>query len=167
MNMADKTCAGVRERSAKGGKAGTRPALPAHAPRAGEGGFSLLEVLISVLLFSVGLLALIGMQAAVVGNTMDAEYRVQASYQANRIIGRMWVDRGNLAEYATESGSSANLDAWLDEVAAALPGADGDDAPTITVDAGSGQVDIVIRWRRPGDGELRSFRTTTFINGAT
>lgn len=140
-----------------------------RAWRSGEGGFSLLEVLISVLLFSVGLLALIGMQAAVVGNAMDAEYRVQASYQANRIVGRMWVDRANLAEYDTESGASDDLDTWLKEVAEALPGATGSNAPKITVNAATGQVDIVIRWKRPGDGDdiARRFETTAFINGAT
>lgn len=145
------------------------PSANSHAGMAlpsGEGGFSLLEVLISVLLFSVGLLALIGMQAVVVGNTMDAEYRLQASYQANRIIGRMWVDRVNLATYDTD-GETGNdfLDDWLVDVAASLPGASGANAPTIQVNGA--QVDVVIRWRRPGDGEVRTLATTTFINGAT
>lgn len=156
MNAPSKTSACPRPRNGP----------PVRAPRAGEGGFSLLEVLISVLLFSVGLLALIGMQATVMGSTMDAEFRVQASYQANRIIGRMWVDRANLADYDTETGTSQNLDDWLDEVASALPGASGDEAPTIKVDPATGQVDVVIRWKRPGDGDARRFQTTVFINGA-
>lgn len=138
---------------------------PNIAPPAGEGGFSLLEVLISVLLFSVGLLALIGMQATVVGNTMDAEYRLQASYQTNRIIGRMWIDRANLSTYDTDGETNDFMDEWLLDVAAALPGAVGPNAPTLQVNGT--QVDIVVRWQRPGDGEIRLLETTTFINGAT
>lgn len=130
-----------------------------------QSGFSLLEILISVLLFSIGLLALIGMQAVVVGTTMDSEYRLQASYLTNRVIGRMWVDRANLTTYDTDNSPNAFLADWLADVSTSLPGASGANAPTIQVNGA--QVDIVVRWQRPGDGEIRSLRTTTFINGPT
>lgn len=126
---------------------------------AAQRGMSLIEVLASLLIFSFGVLGLIGMQARVIGDSMDAEYRVQASYLANRLIGQMWTDRDNLIGYA----DGALADAWKDEVGQALPGATGGNAPTVIV-SGS-QVDITMRWQRAADGEIRSFRTTAYING--
>lgn len=127
----------------------------------------MLEVLISVLIFSIGLLALIGMQGLVVGNTMDAEYRVQAGYLTNRLIGQMWVDLANLGTYDTDASPPAGhfMETWTADVAAALPGASGANAPTVQVNGG--QVDIVIRWQRPSDADVRNLRTTSFINGPT
>jgi len=120
---------------------------------------SMIEVLASILIFSFGVLGLIGMQARVIGDSMDAEYRVQASYLANRLIGQMWTDRGNLIGYA----DGALADGWKADVAQALPGADGANSPTVIVNGS--QVDITMRWQRAADGEIRSFRTTAYING--
>ena len=141
--------------------------------RRGQEGFSLLEVLISVLIFSIGLLALVGMQGLVVGNTMDAEYRVQAGYLTNRLIGQMWVDLANLATYDnvdTVPPDGHFMEAWVADVAAALPGASGANAPTVDFDpegTGVRRVDIIIRWQRPSDNEIRSLTTTSLINGPT
>ena len=52
----------------------------------------LIEALIGILIFSIGILALIGMQAAAIRNTADARYRSEASFLANR-SDRPHVDR--------------------------------------------------------------------------
>jgi len=53
-------------------------------------GVALLEALIAVLLFSFGVLALVGLQASTMRITTDAKMRVDASYLANQKIGEMW-----------------------------------------------------------------------------
>ena len=58
-------------------------------------GSVLLEGLIAILIFSMGILALVGLQAAAIKNSSDAKYRADASYLANQIIGQMWADRAN------------------------------------------------------------------------
>jgi type IV pilus assembly protein PilV len=63
-------------------------------------GSVLLEALVGMLIFSIGILALVAMQAESIRNTSEARYRNDASYLANQIIGRMWADRPNLASYA-------------------------------------------------------------------
>ena len=68
-------------------------------PARSQTGVMLLEALIGILIFSIGILALIGMQGAAIRNTTDARYRSEASFLANQIIGQMWVDRANLALY--------------------------------------------------------------------
>jgi type IV pilus assembly protein PilV len=58
-----------------------------------SGGSVLLEALVGILIFSIGILALVAMQAESIRNTTEAKYRNDASYLANQIIGRMWADR--------------------------------------------------------------------------
>lgn len=66
----------------------------------GQGGVVLLEVLVSILIFSIGILALVGLQAAAIASVGDAKYRVDASQVAQQEIGLMWVDQSNLASHA-------------------------------------------------------------------
>ena len=87
----------------------------------------LLEALVGLLIFSIGILALVAMQAESIRNTTEAKYRNDAAYLANQIIGRIWADRGNLAAYSHRPGgtpcsptgtASANpaVESWLFDV---------------------------------------------------
>jgi type IV pilus assembly protein PilV len=107
-----------------------------------EGGFLLIEALISILIFSVGLIGLIGLQAMAINNTLHGKYRTEASYLANSIVGQMMVDQSNVAGYADSSTPSANRAAWDAEVLAALPNA----ATSVTIVGGTA-VTVVVSWR--------------------
>jgi type IV pilus assembly protein PilV len=102
-----------------------------------SGGSVLLEALVGILIFSIGILALVAMQAESIRNTSEAKYRNDASYLANQIVGRMWADRLNLATYAHQdtdgatpcspggaASTNANVTDWLDDVNRTLPNAD-------------------------------------------
>jgi type IV pilus assembly protein PilV len=52
-------------------------------------GSILLEALIAVLIFSFGILAITGLQGAMMKNTADATYRAEASYVVQQYIGSM------------------------------------------------------------------------------
>jgi len=56
-------------------------------------GSVLLEALIAILIFSIGILALIGMQTTAINSVADSKYRSQAGFLANQIIGTMWANR--------------------------------------------------------------------------
>ena len=91
-------------------------------------GSMLLEALIGILIFSMGVLAVVGMQASAVKASRDAKYRSDASMVANQLIGQMWV--GNRtpatmqANFQGSAGSGGSgYTAWLAEVQTALPGA--------------------------------------------
>lgn len=101
-------------------------------------GSILLEGLIAILIFSVGILALMAMLGTAVKISSDSKYRADASYLANQLIGVMWTDRasGNFTTYAhyptagasacTPGGiasGNANVTAWLADVQNLLPGA--------------------------------------------
>jgi type IV pilus assembly protein PilV len=73
-----------------------------HTPAAlkpAQHGVILIEVLVSILIFSVGVLAIVGLQANMIQNTAEAKYRSEASYIAQVRIGRMWADPLNLAAW--------------------------------------------------------------------
>jgi type IV pilus assembly protein PilV len=77
-----------------------------------QGGVLLLEAMIAILLFSVGVLAVVGLQANAIKNVTQSKYRSDAAFLADQIIGQMWADRANIPNYVLPSGTSANVTAW-------------------------------------------------------
>jgi type IV pilus assembly protein PilV len=113
-------------------------------------GVMLLEALIGILIFSIGILALLGMQAVAMSTTIDAKYRSEAGYLANEIVGVMWGDPANLGDYQTATCAATPRCAdWLARVQGLLPNATGANAPTIEVN--NRQVTVTVRWQPPGD----------------
>jgi type IV pilus assembly protein PilV len=128
-------------------------------------GVMLLEALVGILIFSIGILAMLGMQAVGMRNTIDSKYRSEAAYLANQIVGTMWVDRANIASYDDSGGGNARRTAWDNKVLATLPQDPADPtitAPSITI-AGR-QATIVVRWERPGDTTVSSYSVIAQIN---
>ncbi|WP_093014682.1 fimbrial assembly protein [Variovorax sp. OV700] len=112
-----------------------------HSPQAG---IALIEVLVSLLLFSFGILGLAGMLTRAITVSIDAEDRNRAALLANEIASTMWL----------KNSVSVDTTAWQTRVSdmdnGGLPNA------TLTVTAVSGATssagttnaaDIVIAWR--------------------
>ena len=119
-----------------------QPVIPAQ-----EGG-ALIEVMVSILMLALGVLAIIGLQATMNANATDAKYRAEASFLADEIVGQMWVDQGNLSKYAIASGSCTDTHAgctnWLGKVNARLPGG------SATIAINGVEVTITVTWKTPG-----------------
>lgn len=133
---------------------------------AGQRGATLLEALIGILIFSVGILALVGMQALAIKHMSDAKYRSDAAFFANEIIGQMWVNRANLGTYAFSGTGTppAAIDSWVTSIRNALPGVTAAaNLPVITV-AGT-TVTVTVRWQLPGGGDVHRHVTMAYING--
>jgi len=79
---------------------------PQKLRRDSQSGAMLLEALIAILIFSLGILAVIGLQAQSIRNSAESKYRSDASFLANQLIGRMWADRANLAAYSHRPGGT-------------------------------------------------------------
>lgn len=133
-------------------------------------GFSLIEILIAILILSVGLLGNAGLVAASLKNSNNAYYRSQASVLAADILDRMRANLPNdrtlrLTEAAyyivTVNGSCggsglANTECteWRQSIAAALPAGTG----AVTV-SNTGLATITIQWGNPTE----SFVTTSML----
>jgi type IV pilus assembly protein PilV len=137
-------------------------------------GVMLIEALIGLLIFSIGILAMLGMQGLAMRATIDAKYRSEASFLANEVIGEMWVDRSNLASYATDPSSPLSCPSappmstpctWLSRVSTTLPQGTGTTtAPTVAV-AGQ-QVTVTVRWQRPGESTVSNHVVVANIVGS-
>jgi len=150
---------------------------PLTGPRA-QRGSALLEALFAILIFSIGLLALVALQAVSIKNSIDAKYRSDASYVANQIIAQMWVDRTNLDSYAhytagpvcgftgTPSGN-ASVTGWANQVVGLLPGSASNKTQIqVTTPAGTTTrlVKVTVCWQGPQEAAAHNFAVTARIN---
>lgn len=130
-----------------------------------QSGVALLEALVGILIFSIGILALMGLQAQSIRNTVEAKYRNEAAYLANQIIGQMWVDRANLAAYDTGGGANPNMANWRTRVAATLPRVVVGGINSPTIDIAANQATVTIFWQMPGaDSVQRQLVVVAQIN---
>ncbi len=130
-----------------------------------QAGVMLLEALIAILIFSLGILSLVALQGTSIQLTSDAKYRSDASMLANKLIGQMWVSGGTAENLRTNFDSSLNgpnYIAWRDHDVKgknSLPGivdsGDQPTEPTVTITqvpapgATAATVQITIFWRTP------------------
>lgn len=118
----------------------------------------LIEVLVSVLLFSVGVLALVGLQANMNQAQGAAKVRTDASYLATELTGLMWSDKANLSNYTTGNCDGyARCKAWKAKVTQALPNG------VATVSVIAGDITILITWSLP-DGASHQYLSETSIS---
>lgn len=129
-----------------------------------ERGSVLLEGLIAILIFSMGILAIVGLQVAAIKTVADSQYRLEASFLANRLIAQMWTDTGNIANYNLPGGAAAET--WKNQVGALLPGAS-TTPPTVNIvgDVASGYtVTIQLNWKAAGETSAHNYTTIAYIN---
>lgn len=132
-------------------------------------GFTLLEVLVAILVLSIGLLGLAGLMASSLKNSHSAYQRTQATWLAYDALDRMRANRQvalaqgyDLALGATPGGSglaATDLSEWDTALTDTLPAGDG----SISVAAG-GVVKIIVQWndtRGTGGGATQQFRVDT------
>jgi type IV pilus assembly protein PilV len=131
----------------------TRQRIPsarfARKGKPAQQGVVLLEALIAVLIFSMGVLALVGLQAAMVKNTSDAKYRAEASFIAQQRIGLIWSDPANAITYLETNTDISSL----------LPGG----TRTVTQPA-TNQYVVTVTWTQPGQPQ-HNFTTIATIAG--
>jgi len=128
-------------------------------------GFTLIEVLVSVLIFTLGILGLVGMQASAIKFSTDAHQRAQATFLADQLLARMLIaDPTTSATFAHKPGGTtgcaptgvASTNAivleWLAEVTAAFPLAATDKQQIVITGVPANEVTVKLCWQnRPSD----------------
>lgn len=131
-----------------------------------QNGSVVLEALISILIFSIGILAIVGLQAASIKNVASAKYRTDASLLANQVIGQMWVsDKTNAALVNNfSSPAGANYVAWANIVEQRLPGVSGvpANAPTIAIDANNNAT-VTLFWQAPDETVAHNYTAIAVV----
>jgi len=142
-----------------------------------QAGVVLIEALLGILIFSIGILALIGMQSVAVKNTIDARYRTEAAYLASQMLSQIRLDFGNKDNYAdSNTGNYAPRTTWRNQVEVTLPGikiASTQRVPSIAIAPGptyAGDIDppsritIIVLWLQPGETQERRFELVSFLS---
>lgn len=170
--------------------AAKRPLLAA-TPRRARGprrqrGVLLLEVLIALLIFALGILGLVGLQANAVKQSSQSKYRADATLLANDLIGQMWLTDRSFATlssgFKSDGAGGSQYNAWKTRVQTLLPGA-ASYAPQVSlvqinplnaIVAGasaaatgltpSTRVTITMRWKAPSDGASDPPHSFVLIN---
>lgn len=138
------------------------------------GGMTLVEVLVTLVIISVGLLGVAALQLTTVRNNQDAYVRSQAAMLASDMLDRMRANRTDTAGnskaglYEVEIGDAApntpegaEVANWRTVLAAQLPSGEGG----IAYDAATDLVTIRIQWGERAENE--GDRTLTFVTNST
>ncbi len=137
-------------------------------------GVMLIEAMVGILIFTIGIFAVMGLQAVSVKNSLEAKNRTDAAMLANSLISQAVVGNKDLATLQANynsPGGAAYLQ-WLADVQNAMPGVLGGSPaiqPTVvvanTVNNGvnSTQMVATVFWQVPGQG-VHNFTTAANIN---
>lgn len=130
--------------------------------RTGARGATMIEVLISIVIFAFGVLGLAGMQLRALSANQSSLQRSQATALVDDVMDRMRVDRNNalagqwntpLTATASSIGGTgltqADLRDWKSQVERLLPGGQAE----IRVNA-NGEVQVTLAWRDDRDQDV-------------
>ena len=155
-------------------KSRTFPTLVIQSQR----GSMLLEALIGIIIFSLGVLGLMGLQAASIRNTSEAKYRSDAAFLADKIIAQMWVadPLQRNTQYNGTTGCPTSPGAnpyqvWCREVITNLPNRAGTTPlPRIVINRLVGApnpddlVTVTVTWQTSTDPASHQYVATARIN---
>jgi type IV pilus assembly protein PilV len=120
-------------------------------------GIALMECLMAMLIFSVGLLGLLGLEARVMNISVDSENRSRAALLAGEVASQMWL---NNTVSATDPGVVAAGANANDQTQGGLPGG----AVTVTaVPATTNAADITVTWHEISDATGPGSSLTTRV----
>jgi type IV pilus assembly protein PilV len=146
-------------------------------PPAGQSGVMLLEALIAILVFALGVLALVGLQTVSIKQSSEAKFRADAVMLANEIIGQMWVtDRSFATLNGTFATGAPAYNAWLARITNGnlLPGVVANPptvqvavpvvAPPLVLPANpSSVVTVTVNWKAPNEPVADPVHTVTVV----
>lgn len=142
-------------------------------PRCAQTGVTLIEVLITIVVMSIGLMGFAALQTVSMksnGTALYRSYATLAAYdiadcmRANRLAARSGSYNVNFVSAAPSSPTTVaqqDLKKWLDALAANLPSGDGD------INVASGTATIQVRWSEGTDDSLdpiyKTFQTQSSL----
>lgn len=139
-----------------------------------QSGVVILEVLVSIVIFAVGVLGIVGLQAVTAKAGVDARFRTEAATLADELVARaqIWSDVATLqANFVSPGG--LEYQTWLNNrlalAGSGLPGAQAIvtfPAPFVATTGGGGALmTVVISWQLPGSADRSAHTTVAALPG--
>ena len=141
--------------------------LPIRRQQAGS---FLLEALIGILIFAVGVLGIVGLQAHSLRVTNESQYRAEAAYLANVVMSEMWTDdyRFLKTNYDSTIGTGPGYTKFKNDVKTKLgavwvedPKLEFDDAKAPSLQ--SSYVTIKVKFMMPGETIGHEYNTSGVV----
>lgn len=153
-----------------------------------QGGIALLEALIGIVIFMLGALAMIALQANGIAAQTDSQSRIEVSNLVDQIVGEMGVqvDRTNavalqadLIKYAYNtttngrcnfSGGNAQptppaaLTKWIADITAKVPSSDANMQQILVDTVNNNQITVTVCWQSGSDGTARQHSVIAYVN---
>lgn len=160
--------------------------MPTSIKRNGQTGSFLIEALIGILIFFIGALTLIALQANGIAAQTDAQSRIEAANLADQIIGQITIGANRSSDAAVQASvlsyayntttadtcnysgglaaTNAAIDAWNAAVDAKLPSSTAS-MRQILVDTGNAnRVTVTLCWQTASDASPRRHSVVAYIN---
>jgi type IV pilus assembly protein PilV len=137
--------------------------------RRAQRGAVLLEALVAIAIFGVGVLGHLELQARAVRHLDAANARGEAARLADALLARMWAtDPARLALRFGVGPGQAGEDDFIARARDLPGGGDPDNSPEVGVAPGptpaSRRVTIVLRWRAPGESVAHRHRVSAVVS---
>ncbi|HTB87619.1 MAG TPA: hypothetical protein VK743_06695 [Steroidobacteraceae bacterium] len=132
--------------------------LSLRAPRArAQRGVALLESLMALLIFSVGLLGLLGLEARVMSTSVNSENRNRAAMLASEVASQMWLN--NTVTPATTAYNNLILNAG-DQTQGGVPSGVINVVPVVGT---TNAADVTVTWQEVSDANLSTLTTRVIL----
>lgn len=140
--------------------------LPSAVGRRAQHGIVLIDALVATIIFSIGVLGMVALQASAIKLSSDAKFRSDAAMAADQVIAQMWASDPAALAANFKSPEGASYKTWKDTVTrltarSGLPGAAGK-PPTIDVTSDN-IVTVTVYWQAPGDPAYHHYVSTTHV----
>ena len=125
----------------------------------GQRGMALIECLMALLIFSVGLLGLLGLEARVMNTSGNAENRNRAAMFASELASQMWLNNTVTPTTADYTALKASVN---NQTAGGLPGGV---VNVVPVAGTTNAADITVTWQETADttGSLSKLTTRVIL----
>lgn len=154
-------------------------------------GLFLIEALVAIALFAIGILGIVGVSARAVAAQSDAQYRSEAAAVANRVAQLAWLNvpraagtspgeratalatelakfahqpTGDACAFTGQASPNPLVTGWLTE-ARRLPGATAEmQQVRVETDAGFNKLTVTVCWKEPSNPVARKHVLATYVN---
>ena len=159
-----------------------------HTTTHSQRGAAMIEALVAVLLFMLGVVGLVGAMGQVIGNQADVQFRGEATKYASEMMNTIWLnvdrttpattvaslqgfihrpDTADTSSFGGADSGNALVTAWVADLsagAARLPGTTAAMHQIAFDPATNNQVTITLCWQSSGDVVPRRYVLRSFIN---
>lgn len=146
---------------------------PMATPPRDSNGFTLVEVLVAIVIFSLGVLGLVRLQATALKMSTDARQRAEATFLVDQLLARMLIaDPATAASFAHKPSGTTTcaptgarstnplVTEWLTQVTAAFPRVSVDEQQVIV---NGSEVTVRLCWKNGENDDPHSFEVSNRV----